>query len=114
MAIDELEKKLRPPEVQLAPYPSKVITLASGELMVVRECRREEAGVLLGTVYPLIGVAKDLLRHRRRAHVQRDPRVVPLPHLERVRPGRLDQRRDRGHRHEPPRRPEARHEPPHP
>ncbi len=59
MAIDELEKKLRPPEVQLAPYPSKVITLASGETMVVRECRREDTPALLGTVYPLIEVAKD-------------------------------------------------------
>jgi hypothetical protein len=59
MAIDELEKKLRPPEVALKPYPSKVITLADGEQMVVREAKREEAGVLLGTVYPLLGVPKD-------------------------------------------------------
>ncbi len=59
MAIDELEKKLRPPEVALKPYPPKVITLADGEQMVVREAKREEAGVLLGTVYPLLGVPKD-------------------------------------------------------
>ncbi|HON14098.1 MAG TPA: hypothetical protein PK897_08245 [Treponema sp.] len=59
MAIDEMEKKLRPPEVELKPYPPKVITLASGEKMVVREARREEVGVLLGTVAPLIGVAAD-------------------------------------------------------
>ncbi|MCX7025447.1 MAG: hypothetical protein NT080_12665 [Spirochaetes bacterium] len=59
MAIDELEKKLRPPEVALKPYPPKVITLASGEKMVVREARREEIGVLLGTVFPLIGVPTD-------------------------------------------------------
>jgi len=59
MAIDELEKKLRPPAVELAPYPAKLITLASGEKMVVRECRREEAGALLGTVYPLLAVSKD-------------------------------------------------------
>jgi hypothetical protein len=59
MAIDELERKLRPPEVALKPYPSKVITLADGEQMVVREAKREEAGVLLGTVYPLLGVPKD-------------------------------------------------------
>lgn len=59
MAIDEMEKKLRPPEVVLKPYPPKVITLASGEKMVVREARREEVGVLLGTVAPLIGVAAD-------------------------------------------------------
>jgi hypothetical protein len=59
MAIDELEKKLRPPEIPLKPYPSKVITLASGEKMVVREARREETGILLGTIYPLIGVSAD-------------------------------------------------------
>ena len=37
--LTNLRTKLRPPEVPLAPYPSKVITLASGELMVVRECQ---------------------------------------------------------------------------
>jgi len=59
MAIDELEKKLRPPEMAMKPYPPKVITLADGEQMVVREAKREEAGVLLGTVYPLLGAPKD-------------------------------------------------------
>ena len=59
MAIDEMEKKLRPPEIQLKPYPPKVITLASGEKMVVREARRDEIGALLGTVAPLIGVPSD-------------------------------------------------------
>ena len=59
MIIDELEKKLRPPEIELKPYPPKVITLASGEQMVVREAKREEIGVLLGTIHPLMGVAKD-------------------------------------------------------
>ncbi len=59
MIIDELEKKLRPPEMELPPYPPKVITLASGEKMVVREAKREETGVLLGTIHPLMGVPKD-------------------------------------------------------
>lgn len=59
MAIDELEKKLRAPQMLLKPYPAKVITLANGKEMVVREARREEVGVLLGTVYPLLGVPKD-------------------------------------------------------
>ena len=54
-----MEKKLRPPEVELKPYPPKVITLASGEKMVVREAHRDEVGVLLGTVAPLMGVAAD-------------------------------------------------------
>jgi len=59
MIIDEMEKKLRPPELKMKPYPPKVITLASGEKMVVREARREEAGVLLETVQPLVGVTRD-------------------------------------------------------
>ena len=59
MAIDALELKLRPPELGLTPYPAKMITLASGEIMVVREAKREEVGVLLGTVFPLIGVPTD-------------------------------------------------------
>jgi hypothetical protein len=59
MAIDALEAKLRPPADDLAPYPSKLITLASGEQMVVREARLADAGALLGTVYPLLGVPKD-------------------------------------------------------
>jgi len=53
MALDQMEKTLRPPEIPLKPYPPKVITLASGEKMVVREARREEVGALLGTIYPL-------------------------------------------------------------
>jgi len=59
MAIDTMEQKLRPPEIPLKPYPPKVITLASGEKMVVREAKREEVGALLGTIYPLIGVPAD-------------------------------------------------------
>lgn len=59
MALDQMEKTLRPPEIPLKPYPPKVITLASGEKMVVREARREEVGALLGTIYPLIGVPTD-------------------------------------------------------
>ena len=59
MALDAMEMKLRPPEIVLKPYPPKLITLASGEKMVVREAKREEVGALLGTVYPLIGVPTD-------------------------------------------------------
>jgi hypothetical protein len=59
MAIDQLEAQLRPPADELAPYPAKLITLASGEKMVVREAHREDTGALLGTVYPLLGVPKD-------------------------------------------------------
>ncbi len=59
MAMDAMEQELRPPEIPLKPYPPKVITLASGEKMVVREAKREEAGALLGTIYPLLGVPAD-------------------------------------------------------
>jgi len=59
MIIDEMEKKLRPPEIALKPYPPKMITLANGEVMVVREVHRNEAAVLLETISPLIGVKKD-------------------------------------------------------
>jgi hypothetical protein len=59
MVIDALEMKLRPPAEALAPYPPKLITLASGEKMVVRECSHRDVGALLGTVYPLLAVSKD-------------------------------------------------------
>lgn len=59
MAIDPLEMKLRPPAETLAPYPAKLITLASGERMVVREATHKDVGALLGTVYPLLAVPKD-------------------------------------------------------
>ncbi len=59
MIIDELEKKLRPPQIELKPYPVKAITLADGEKMVVREVQREEAGILLETIHPLLGVPRD-------------------------------------------------------
>jgi hypothetical protein len=52
--LDDMERKLRPPEFEFAPYPAKSITLASGERMVVRQCAREEVGTLLETVFPLI------------------------------------------------------------
>ena len=55
----ELEKKLRPPQLELKPYPPKIITLANGEEMIVREARRDEVGILLGTIQPLMGVQKD-------------------------------------------------------
>lgn len=59
MIDSELEKKLRPPQMELTPYPPKIITLADGEEMIVREVKREEVGILLGTIQPLMGVQKD-------------------------------------------------------
>lgn len=59
MAKEELEKKLRPPSMELKPYPSKFITLASGEKMVIRQCTHKDVPALLGTILPLMGVMKD-------------------------------------------------------
>ncbi len=60
MAVDmELELVLRPPEVPQAPYPAKVITLANGKRMVVREARREEVPTLLKAVHPTLFIHKD-------------------------------------------------------
>jgi len=56
---DDLEQKLRPPVWEMAPYPAKVITLASGEKMVVRQCTHADAPALLATIAPLMGVQKD-------------------------------------------------------
>ncbi len=60
MAVDmELELVLRPPEVLQAPYPAKVITLANGKRLVVREARREEVPTLLKAVHPTLFIHKD-------------------------------------------------------
>ncbi len=60
MAIDmELEMMLRPPSLPQAPYPPKVITLANGKKMVVREATREEIPILLEAVHPTLFIHKD-------------------------------------------------------
>jgi hypothetical protein len=41
MAVD-LEKILRPEEKPMAPFPSKYVTLASGDEMVIRQVDRDE------------------------------------------------------------------------
>jgi hypothetical protein len=55
----ELESVLRAPEVPQAPYPPKVITLANGKEMVVREARREEVPILLKAVHPTLKLPRD-------------------------------------------------------
>ena len=57
--MEEMESKLRPPEVPLKPYPPKAITLLSGEKMVARECRRDEADLLLQAIKDLISAERD-------------------------------------------------------
>ncbi len=57
--IDELEALLRPPALEMAPYPPKAILLASGETMVVRPAEREEVDILLEAIEPLIKLERD-------------------------------------------------------
>ena len=57
--ISELEASLRPPAMDMPPYPPKVITLASGEEMVVRQVERDEIPTLLEAIYPLLWVERD-------------------------------------------------------
>ena len=60
MPIDmELESVLRPPELLMAPYPPKVITLANGKKMVVRQVTREDVPVLLNAVRPTLKIPRD-------------------------------------------------------
>lgn len=55
----ELESYLRPPEYPMAPYPAKVITLATGGKMVVRQVDRDAVPVLLEAVQPTLQVERD-------------------------------------------------------
>ncbi len=55
----ELESYLRPPEYPMAPYPAKLITLATGGKMLVRQADREEVPELLKGVSPAITVERD-------------------------------------------------------
>lgn len=55
----DIEAYLRPPELDLPPYPPKVITLATGAKMVVRQVDREAVPILLKAVKPTLDVARD-------------------------------------------------------
>ena len=60
MAIDmELEAVLRPPEIPMPPYPPKVITLANGKRMVVRQAEREDVPILLKAIHPCLFISRD-------------------------------------------------------
>jgi hypothetical protein len=60
MPLDmELEAVLRPPEFPMAPYPPKVITLANGKQLVVREIVREEIPRVLQAVRPIMTYERD-------------------------------------------------------
>ncbi len=55
----ELESYLRPPEFPMAPYPAKVITLATGAKMVVRQVDRDAVPILLDAIRPTLNVERD-------------------------------------------------------
>ncbi len=60
MAIDmDLETVLRAPALEMPPYPAKVITLANGSRMVVRQAAREDVPVLLQAVRPTLDITRD-------------------------------------------------------
>lgn len=60
MAVDmELEKVLRPIQYEMPPYPPKVITLANGKRMVVRQAEREDVPEILKSVHPCLFIERD-------------------------------------------------------
>ncbi len=60
MAIDmELEAVLRPPVIEMQPYPPKVITLANGKKLVIRQATREDVPALLKAVHPCMFITRD-------------------------------------------------------
>lgn len=58
MAID-VEKILRPVDTPMPDFPPKLMTLSSGEQMVIRQVGREEIPDILPYVEPLIHVERD-------------------------------------------------------
>jgi uncharacterized protein YlzI (FlbEa/FlbD family) len=60
MPVDmELEAVLRPQQYEIPPYPPKIITLANGKKLVVRQIEREEVPALLKSVKPCITIERD-------------------------------------------------------
>ncbi len=57
--VDELEAMLRPPARAMPSYPPKVILLASGEQMVVRQASIDEVDAMLRYIKPLTWVSRD-------------------------------------------------------
>ena len=60
MPVDmELEAVLRPHQYEMPPYPPKVITLANGKKMVVRQAVREDVPAILKSVHPCLFIERD-------------------------------------------------------
>jgi hypothetical protein len=60
MPVDmELEAVLRPVQIPMVPYSPKVIILANGKKMVVRQAVREDVPVILKSVHPCLFIERD-------------------------------------------------------
>jgi hypothetical protein len=60
MAVDmDLEILLRAPEIEMPPYSPKMITLANGKKMIVRQAKMSEVPVLLQAVRPTLDIPRD-------------------------------------------------------
>lgn len=60
MAIDmDLEAVLRAAELEMPPYPAKVITLANGKKMIVRQADINDVPTLLKAVRPTLDIPSD-------------------------------------------------------
>lgn len=59
MIVDKMEQSLRPVELPMKPYPPKVISMANGDKLVIRQISREEVPHILEAVKPLMTVEKD-------------------------------------------------------
>ena len=60
MPLDmELEAVMRPPELPMPPYPPKVVTMATGKQMVIRQVDREDVPALLEAVRPTLDITRD-------------------------------------------------------
>ena len=59
MIVDKMEQSLRPVELPMKPYPPKVISMANGDKLVIRQISREEVPHILEAFKPLMTVEKD-------------------------------------------------------
>ena len=60
MAVDmDLEALLRAPAIEMAAYPPKMITLANGKKMVVRQAEIDDVPILLDAVRPTLEIPRD-------------------------------------------------------
>ena len=60
MPLDmELEAVLRPTQLPMPPYPPKVIILANGKKMVIRQAVREDVPAILKSVHPCLFIERD-------------------------------------------------------